>query len=159
MIVEKENIHISRAEKHDLEIVLLLIHAVIKEWYSKIYPTSVVDFFLEYHNKDSIDNIIEKGTLFIMQTSTTTLAVGHIIDNRLGGMYVDPAHQNQGIGRLMMNTLIDEARKRNLSEIVLDATLMAYPLYQRMGFITEEFTYDEMPNKDRLYYFKMRMVL
>ena len=44
------------------------------------------------------------------------------------------AWQRQGIARKMVSMLIDEARKRGVTEINLDATEEGRPLCKRLGF-------------------------
>ena len=52
----------------------------------------------------------------------------------LMNVYTDPARRGEGIARRMVSMLIDEAWKRGVTEISLDATEAGRPLYLKLGF-------------------------
>nr|MCR5293090.1 GNAT family N-acetyltransferase [Eubacterium sp.] len=52
----------------------------------------------------------------------------------LMNVYTMKEWQRQGIARKMVSMLIDEAWKRGVTEISLDATEEGRPLYERLGF-------------------------
>ena len=52
----------------------------------------------------------------------------------LMNVYTDPARRRQGVAFLMVSMLMDEAWKRGVTEISLDATEDGRPLYQKLGF-------------------------
>lgn len=57
-------------------------------------------------------------------------------------LYVTPRARTGGTGRALMNALIDEARKRGCSRVLLDTHAeqlpAAYALYRRLGFRERE---------------------
>lgn len=60
----------------------------------------------------------------------------------IGGMGVIPDHRGNGIGRLMMQYLIDEAQRRGLELIdleVIEANRVAWKLYDSLGFTNRRF--------------------
>ena len=52
----------------------------------------------------------------------------------LMNVYTRKEFRRQGVGRLMVQYLIDEAKSRGVTEISLDATEMGHPLYKTLGF-------------------------
>ncbi len=52
----------------------------------------------------------------------------------LMNVYTNSAYRRQGIARVLVNTLIDEAKERGVTEIGLDATDSGRPLYESLGF-------------------------
>ncbi len=52
----------------------------------------------------------------------------------LMNVYVRGSHRRQGIARNMLEYLIEDARKRNASQITLDTTPAGRPLYASLGF-------------------------
>ena len=54
---------------------------------------------------------------------------GHLMN-----VYTRKEYRRQGVGQLMVNFLIDEAKSRGVTEISLDATEMGHPLYKSLGF-------------------------
>ena len=58
-------------------------------------------------------------------------------DGHIGRMAVLPQYRKQGIGRSLMQTIIDIAHGEGLTEVHLDAQIQAIPFYQRLGFEAE----------------------
>lgn len=52
----------------------------------------------------------------------------------LMNVYTRKAFRRRGVGRQMVQFLIDEAKSRGVTEISLDATQMGHPLYKSLGF-------------------------
>ena len=52
----------------------------------------------------------------------------------LMNVYTSPDYRGQGIARRMVEMLIEEARRRGVTEISLDATASGRPLYRKLGF-------------------------
>lgn len=52
----------------------------------------------------------------------------------LMNVYTREAFRRRGVGKLMVQFLIDEAKSRGVTEISLDATQMGRPLYKNLGF-------------------------
>ena len=56
----------------------------------------------------------------------------------LMNVYTNKEWQRQGIAMKMVSMLIDEAKKRGVTEISLDATEEGRPLYKKLGFVDSE---------------------
>ena len=52
----------------------------------------------------------------------------------LMNVYTRKEFRRRGVGSLMVNFLIEEAKSRGVTEISLDATEMGHPLYKSLGF-------------------------
>lgn len=50
-------------------------------------------------------------------------------------MYTEPAYRRRGIALHTLELLVNEARKKGISHISLEATRMGRPLYERYGFV------------------------
>lgn len=50
-------------------------------------------------------------------------------------MYTDPEYRRKGIAIKTLDMLIKEAKKRGITAISLEATVMGRPLYEKYGFI------------------------
>ncbi|MFO0692241.1 MAG: YbgC/FadM family acyl-CoA thioesterase [Polyangiales bacterium] len=63
------------------------------------------------------------------------LATGRLgPDGRLGRMAVHRSLRGEGLGRRVLESLLDEARSQGLAEVVLHAQRTAIPFYERAGF-------------------------
>ena len=56
----------------------------------------------------------------------------------LMNVYTAPDYRGQGIAHRMVEMLIEEARRRGVTEISLDATTSGRPLYRKLGFQDSE---------------------
>lgn len=52
----------------------------------------------------------------------------------LMNVYTRAQFRRRGVGKMMVEFLIEEAKSRGVTEISLDATQMGHPLYKSMGF-------------------------
>lgn len=53
-------------------------------------------------------------------------------------VYTKPEYRRQGVAAQMVKMLIDEAKRRGVTEISLDATESGRPLYEKLGFIASD---------------------
>ena len=54
--------------------------------------------------------------------------------DHLMNVYTRPQFRRQGVGKMMVQFLIDEEKNRGITEISLDATEMGHPLYKSLEF-------------------------
>jgi hypothetical protein len=64
-------------------------------------------------------------------------AIVHKDTGWLAHIIVHPAHRNNGVGRLITETLLNNLHKRNCTTINLIATELGAPVYAKLGFETE----------------------
>jgi GNAT superfamily N-acetyltransferase len=60
---------------------------------------------------------------------------------RIGLMAVHPDLQRRGIGQAIMEHLLKWATMRGATTILLDATPAGFPLYTRLGFVTDDYAW------------------
>lgn len=79
-------------------------------------------------------NVIGCATICYMELMPT---YSHPTGKRahLMNIYTTPGYRKQGIASHMLTMLMDEAKKKGVTEISLDATESGRPLYNRHGFI------------------------
>lgn len=86
---------------------------------------------------EEINETIGCATLCYMELMPT---FSHPTGKRahLMNVYTAPNYRGQGIARCMVEWLIEEARRRGVTEISLDATASGRPLYKKLGFQDSE---------------------
>ena len=102
--------------------------------------------FYQEHNIpfESIFNSYEEQNLHL---AITTSIENHILaygclawkssdEFQISQMVVEPKCQRQGLGGLILQTLIEQANDRGASLVVLNARVTKVPFYQRYGFET-----------------------
>ena len=55
----------------------------------------------------------------------------------LACIVIHPDHRNQGLGTMITRKLMDDLDRRRYQTIFLDATYLGFPVYQKLGFVTE----------------------
>lgn len=50
-------------------------------------------------------------------------------------LFVHHAFQGQGIGAMLLNNIIAQAKEKNVTEITTEASITAKPLFEKMGFV------------------------
>jgi GNAT superfamily N-acetyltransferase len=64
---------------------------------------------------------------------------GHILS-----FFTYPNYRSRGIGNEMMKFIIKDTKKLNIAQLVLSATIMGEPLYQKNGFSEPKMKYMEL---------------
>ncbi len=76
--------------------------------------------------------------------SGKAIGTGRLLpDGHIGRMAVVMEWRRRGIGALILNALVDEARRQGHKEVVLSAQLQAAEFYREQGFEAEGKVYQE----------------
>lgn len=112
-----------------------LVQQTIKAIYPKYYPQEVVDFFCELHSLENIRKDIEKQTVYALYDNDVLVGTGCLSDNHITRVYVLPDQQGKGYGTYIIKQLESEIKKK-YDTAVLDASLPAVMLYEKLGYKT-----------------------
>lgn len=84
------------------------------------------------------DGLDADATHVIAHQGEAAIACGRLLaDGHIGRMAVLPTWREQGIGRRVLDTLIDAACARGDAEVFLHAQTNAIGFYEKAGFIAE----------------------
>lgn len=122
----------SKAVKSDAKEIMGIIHKTVQEIYSKYYPAEVVDFFCKYHSKERILKNISDRNVWILLCEGQMIGMGSKEENYITGVYVLPEFQKKGYGTRIVNAL-EKLIGKEYSSVVLDASLPACCMYEKMG--------------------------
>ena len=124
-----------------MEIRLEMLRVVNNLKDSEIFSDNLIECSREYFLHG------DQTTVFAMEgdkiAGCTTLSYITIMPTfshptgkraHLMNVYTREAFRRRGVGRQMVQFLIDEAKSRGVTEISLDATQMGHPLYKSLGF-------------------------
>ncbi|MFZ5505655.1 MAG: GNAT family N-acetyltransferase [Pseudomonadota bacterium] len=64
-------------------------------------------------------------------------------DGHIGRMAVCAPHRSRGIGRALLQSLLAEAKRRGMREVVLHAQMHALRFYEAQGFVADGPLFDE----------------
>ena len=112
-------------------------------------------YFLSHLGKDLFVYVIRDGqnivscAFFLIVEKPMSPA---FINGRTGmvlNVYTCPPYRRRGCARLVMETLLSEAKRMEISVIELKATEDGYPLYRSVGFMEDDSEYHRMKWKNR----------
>lgn len=80
-------------------------------------------------------------------------------DGHLDMLFVHPDHGLRGVARVLVMSVLDEARRRGLSQVHTRASITARPAFERFGFVVERENPDHCVRGRRFTNYDMRRVL
>ena len=117
------NIHLRQMKKSDLQSVYKLIQNTIQVSYADVYPPEAIEFFKNYHNQDNILKDAASGYSIVAESDGLILGTGTLLEMNVRRVYIDPQHQHQGIGKLIVKELERKAKSERLEKLGLEASL------------------------------------
>ena len=82
-----DKVTIKKARLDQTDKINEIVSKTIKEIYPKYYLNEIVDFFLELHNYNNINNDILKGNTYVIGCEATILGTGTINQNTISRVY------------------------------------------------------------------------
>ena len=136
-----------------------LIQRTIDICYCGHYCAEAVRFFKGYHSEQAIRRDADEGCTAVLDRAGRILGTGTLVGDEIKRVFVDPAFQRQGLGRLIMHHLEERAAASGINSIRLDASLPSKAFYDRLGYATVEAAFLEVENGRRLDFFRMQKIL
>lgn len=116
------------------------------------YPKAIVTAWAQAPMPDDFEDVLTDLHAIIAEEldihkKTTILGFGFIDieQSRFESLFVDPNAASKGIGKMIAETLISNAKKADLTELHLSSSLNAVDFYQKMGFTALEETHWQHP--------------
>ncbi|MBN1118400.1 MAG: GNAT family N-acetyltransferase [Bacteroidales bacterium] len=151
--------HLVEFNNQNAKECVAFMHNTIKVCYPEIYAPEVIEFFLDYHTEKALKKKSKKGKIFLLYKDNLIVASGYLYKREVGGVYVHPDFQRQGIGKIIVGEILNLARSMNFDHVWLDSTPIAFNFYKSMGFtLTEERT-DYVNKSVPLHYYRMFLKL
>jgi GNAT superfamily N-acetyltransferase len=156
---KQKNISIGKFKLSDLDVIKKLIHHTIDMCYSNAYPREAIKFFKDWHCDDRILKQSKEGYTIVLEKNNQIIGTGTIVDNHIMRVFVEPAFQKQGFGKLIMRKLEEKAVSLGIDVVILDASLPSKKFYDLLGYKTLEKTFIPVENGERLDFYKMEKIL
>jgi putative acetyltransferase len=132
------DIQIRKFSREDLDTVVSLIHHVVDVSYTDVYPAGALKLYREFHSRENVLNDAENGYCVIAENGGKIVGTGTLLDDGIRRVYIDPAYQNNGIGKQIYTALEKQALKTGLSRLGLGASVIAREFWESVGFVFEE---------------------
>lgn len=77
----------------------------------------------------------EAASTFVAERAGTVIGFSDLFDDGyVDRLFVDPDHGRQGVGRMLLKRVVDEAAQRELPSMTTHASLVARPVFEAAGF-------------------------
>lgn len=130
---------LTKAAMTDFDTVFDICYRCIDEYLYRFYPQKALEYFFDHHNRERVQEAIEKGQTYIYYDDANE-PVGTIsIDgDYIFRFFLLPEHQQKGYGSYMMDFCEQEIFK-TYGSARLDSSLCAYNMYLHRGYILDEY--------------------
>ena len=137
------NITIRTATEDDIKIIQQLAHAIWPGTFSEILSEEQIKYMLQLiYSKTSLQKQIKEGHNFLIaEENNTPVAYADyslLKDGiyKLHKIYVLPQQQGKGIGKLLIEDIIEAVKNKNAATLLLNVNRYnkAKDMYERLGF-------------------------
>lgn len=154
-MLSKEQVSVRRFKLSDLESVKDVIHKTIDICYNGFYLKEVMDYFDMFHWDGNILKVARDGYTVVVEIQGKIVGTGSVIGDSVLRVFVDPAYQKQGLGKMIMNELETQAAASGVKVVQLRALAAARKFYESLGYVTVAKGLVEIDNGRHLEYYKM----
>jgi len=141
-----KSLKIRQATVADVVSLSGLIRRTIRVSNSKDYDQKSVDMLCAIFEPEPVAERIEKELIFVCFTGANLVGTVGLRGDYLRSMFVEPAYQGQGFGKMLVSRIEDEARKKVMPEIMVHSSLTAREFYSALGYeFVELQSYPEGP--------------
>lgn len=150
-----QNTIIRRFNDDDLPSVYELVQNTIDFSYRPDYPEKVIEFFKEYHTRESILDDAKNGYTIVALQDGEIAGTGTLLGANIRRVFISPLYQRRGIGTLIADELEKKAAADNQSILDLSSALGSRTFWESRGFIIQEELFAPA-GKDRIiHYYSM----
>ena len=123
----------------DAEAMCPLHKAAVRSLCVGAYTADEIEAWLRDREPAGYRHAMTDGgeTMLVSECDGAVVGFASIKGTMLFGLYVDPA-KGRGAGRLLLEAVEDEVRRRGAAVLKLQATLNAVPFYRRHGFMRQD---------------------
>ncbi|RED18306.1 GNAT family N-acetyltransferase [Pontivivens insulae] len=123
-----------------------LIQRTIRVSNAGDYDQKSIDMLCSIFEPGPLTGRIENEAILLCFAGANLVGTVGLKGDYLRSLFVDPAFQGQGLGKLLTARIEEEARQRAISDLMLHASLTARDFYAALGYeFLEVQSYPEGP--------------
>jgi ribosomal protein S18 acetylase RimI-like enzyme len=108
------------------------------------YPPAIINYQLHTHyTMDWLSKKMQSSHFVVALIDNRVVGTGSLDGNEVTTVFVDPNHQQRGIGRTIMGELERYAKSQGLREIILNSSITAFGFYKKLDYALVEETIRE----------------
>jgi len=158
-MLPKKQILVREFRLLDLESVKELINRTIDACYNGYYCDEVMKYFDMYNWYGNILKVARDGYIIVAEMQGKIVGTGSIIGDVVLRVFIDPACQRQGLGKMIMNELERQAAANGVQVVQLRALENARKFYESLGYVTSAKGSVAVDNGRCLEYYQMEKKL
>ncbi|MFT0476135.1 GNAT family acetyltransferase [Pseudomonas antarctica] len=124
------------AQAADAEGISQVILAALHSSNARDYPADVIARVASNFTPDAVLALLQRRVVLVATQGQVIVATAALDSNVVRSVFVNPALQGQGIGRLLMIEIELRARDAGVTVLSVPSSLTAEPFYTKMGFYT-----------------------
>jgi putative acetyltransferase len=134
---------VRRAVHEDAEALRDLVLRSITVTGATAYDSRQIESWSTSFTKPHLESIIASSAVFIVEVDGRVGGFANLIVTEAGRaevdlLYVDPDVAGRGVARRAVEAAEAEARRRGIDHLWADASLLAAPLFEHLGYVVEE---------------------
>jgi GNAT superfamily N-acetyltransferase len=98
------------------------------------YPLDRLQPLIDYFTPEKLDEINRERVCFVAEADSVIVGTAALEEDALVTFFVAPSRQRQGIGATLLRYVEEEARRRGLSKLIVEASIAGAPFYKAMGY-------------------------
>lgn len=124
------------AQPADAEGISQVILAALHSSDARDYPADVIARVATNFTPDAVLALLTRRVVLVAIKDQVIVATAALDANVVRSVFVNPALQGQGIGRLLMIEIERRAREAGVTVLSVPSSLTAEPFYTKLGFQT-----------------------
>ncbi|WP_460135296.1 GNAT family acetyltransferase [Pseudomonas sp. S1_E04] len=124
------------AQPIDAEGISQIILAALHSTNARDYPADVIARVASNFTPEAVLDLLKRRVVLVAIQDQVIVATAALDANVVRSVFVNPALQGQGIGRLLMIEIELRAREAGVTTLSVPSSLTAEPFYTKMGFHT-----------------------
>lgn len=130
-------VSLRRAVVEDSEAIVKLQAKSIQELGKSHYEQAVIDAWCDALDTEIVRKAISERFVVVAEENAKLCGFGtlNLEKKKIQMLYVDPQFAGRGIGSMIIDAMIEEARRQGLLELTLESSLNAIAFYQKHGFV------------------------
>jgi len=124
------------AQTADAEGISQVILAALHSSNARDYPPDVIARVAANFTPDAVLALLQRRVVLVAVQERVIVATAALDANVVRSVFVNPALQGQGIGRLLMIEIELRAREAGVTVLSVPSSLTAEPFYTKLGFHT-----------------------
>lgn len=152
----QQNMTLRAFRPADLQAVRDLVAKTIDVSFASVYAPSAIRHFKQHHSDKEILDDAAGGYAVVLERGGEVVGTGALTaEGKVTRVYVRPDLQGRGLGRRIMAHLERRARSRGHQSVFLNASLVAKPFYEALGYRLRAAKSATTEDGEKLDYFEM----